>query len=242
METAPAGLCEDRKLSSEEIELLADLIIEEPDHYTVLGVERGSSASEINTAYCRAVDFFHPLNYNYLAETDNVLHWKLSCAYLRFVEAFSTLSSRARRRAYDGTLNRQIVGSVRSRQRVLSAADTTTVASTLGVVPGQIAKPHLPLNGRERRRVERVELQLPLVVVFDHHWQEVTETIDVSPLGVKFSLSRAVELGTLLRLELPMPSALRTRTGDDLLYKVSGYVIKIAPVPSGARQVVAEFV
>lgn len=241
METAAVGISEDRDLTSDEIELLAGLVIDEPDHYTVLGVERGSSASEINTAYCRAVDFFHPLNYSHLAESDNVLHWKLSCAYLRIVEAFSTLSSRVRRRAYDGTLNRQIVGSLRTRQRGLSGANTAKVVSTLGVAPGSVAKPRIPPNGRERRRVERVELHLPLVVVFDHHWQEITETIDVSPLGVKFLLSRPVEPGTLVRLELPMPPDLRTKTDDNSFYTVSGYVIQVT-ADSGQRVVVAEFV
>jgi DnaJ-like protein/PilZ domain-containing protein len=241
METAAVGRSEDRELTSDEIELLATLVIDEPDHYTVLGVERGSPTSDINTAYCRAVDFFHPLNYSHLAESNNVLNWKLSCAYLRIVEAFSTLSSRARREAYDGTLNRQIVGSVRSRQRGLSAADTTKVVSTLGGNAGSVAKPTFPHNGRERRRVERLEMRLPLVVVFDHHWQEVTETVDVSPLGVKFLLSRPVEPGTLVRLELPMPQDMRTNSNDSVLYTVSGYVIQVTP-GSGQRVVVAEFV
>ena len=51
--TAAVGISEDRELASDEIELLASLVIDKPDHYTVLGVERGSSASEINTSYCR---------------------------------------------------------------------------------------------------------------------------------------------------------------------------------------------
>lgn len=241
MESAAVGISEDRELTPEEIELLASLIIDERDHYTVLGIERGSSASEINTAYCRAVDFFHPLNYSHLAESNNVLHWKLSCAYLRIVEAFSTLSSRGRRKAYDGTPNRGIVGSVRSRQRGLSTPDTAKSLSTLGVAPGSVAKRRLPPDGRERRRVARVELRLPLVVSFDHHWQEITETIDVSPLGVKFLLSRPVEPGTQVRLELPMPSDMRTKTDESLLYAVSGYVIHVTP-GSGQRVVVVEFV
>ena len=241
METAAVGISEDRDLTSDEIELLASLIIDETDHYTVLGVERGSSASDVNTAYCRAVEFFHPLNYSHLAESENVLHWKLSCAYLRIVEAFSTLSSRARREAYDGTLNRQIVGSVRSRQRGLSATDTAKLVPTLSANPGLIAKASPPHNGRERRRVERVEMRLPLVVVFDHHWKEVTETVDISPLGVKFLLSRPVEPGTLVRLELPMPSDMRTNNNDSVLYTISGYVIQVTP-GSGPRIVVAEFV
>ena len=89
--------------------------------------------------------------------------------------------------------------------------------------------------------MERAQLRLPLVVVFDHRWQETTETIDVSPLGVKFSLSRDVELGTLVRFELPMPAELRTTSDDNVLYAVSGYVIQVNPEP-GKNVVVAEFV
>jgi hypothetical protein len=241
MENRAAGISEDRALTTDEIECLASLVVDEPDHYTVLGVERGSSASEINTAYCRAVQFFHPLKYSHLLESDNVLHWKLSSAYLRVVEAFSTLSSRSRRQAYDGTFNRQIVGSVRSRQRELSSSDTSQVVSALSGAQRLAANPRLRLNGLERRRVERAPLHLPLSVVFDHHWREITETIDVSPLALKFSLQRQVEPGTLVRLELPMPSDLRTKPDDEVLYTVSAYVIQATPEP-GDRVVVAEFV
>ncbi|MEK6304015.1 MAG: DnaJ domain-containing protein [Acidobacteriota bacterium] len=216
MESAAAGTFEDRELTPDEIELLAGLVIEERDHYTILGIERAASASEINTAYCRAVEFFHPLKYRHLLESDNILHWKLSCAYLRVVEAFSTLSSRSRRQAYDGTMKRQIIGSLRTRERGQSATGSSLIASSMARAKASSAKPQ-PLNGRERRRVERVQLCLPLVVVFERHWQEVTETIDVSPLGVKFRLSRPIELGTFVRLELPMPSNLRTRADDHAL-------------------------
>lgn len=241
MENTATGVSEDRELTTDEIELLASLVVDEPDHYTVLGVERGSSASEINTAYCRAVQFFHPLKHSHLLESHNILHWKLSSAYLRVVEAFSTLSSSSRRQAYDGTFSRQIVGSVRSRQRGLSSADTPQFVSALFGAPRLAAKPRLQLNGPERRRVERAQLHLPLSVVFEHRWREITETIDVSPLALKFSLQREVEPGTLVRLDLPMPPDLRTRPDDEVLYTVSAYVIQVTPEPAD-RVVVAEFV
>lgn len=241
MESAVAGTSEDRELTPDEIELLAGLVIDEPDHYTILGIERSASASEINSAYCRAVEFFHPLKYSHLLESDNILHWKLSCAYLRVVEAFSTLSSRSRRQAYDGTTKRQIIGSLRTRERGQSAAGSSLIASSMARATASSANPALPLNARERRRVERVQLRLPLVVVFERYWQEVTETIDVSPLGVKFRLSRPIELGTFVRLELPMPADLRTKADDHALYTVSGCVIKVIP-EAVDRIVVAEFV
>jgi len=240
MENTATGISEDRELTTDEIELLASLVVDEPDHYTVLGVERGAAASEINTAYCRAVQFFHPLKHSHLLESHNILHWKLSSAYLRVVEAFSTLSSSSRRQAYDGMFSRQIVGSVRSRQRGLSSADTPQFVSALSGASRLAAKPRL-LNGLERRRVERAQLHLPLSVVFEHRWREITETIDVSPLALKFSLQREVEPGTLVRLDLPMPPDLRTRPDDEVLYTVSAYVIQVTPEPAD-RVVVAEFV
>jgi hypothetical protein len=240
MGTAAQVRFEDRPLTPDEIEILADLVIDEPDHYTVLGVVRASPMSEINTAYCRAVDFFHPLNYSHLAQSNNVLHWKLSCAYLRIVKAFSTLSSRARRQVYDGTLNRQIVGSIRTQQRLASQADRANAVATGRTAQASVEKRPLQPNNRERRRVERVALRLPLVVVFDHNWQEITETIDVSPLGAKFVLSHPVEPGTLLRLELPMPPDMRTRADTSVLYTIDGYVIQVTLDP-GQRVVVAEF-
>jgi hypothetical protein len=240
MDRTFAAHSENRDLTPAEIELLASLVIDEPDHYTVLGVERSAPISEINTAYCLAVDFFHPLKHSYLSKADNVLHWKLSSAYMRIVEAFSTLSNRTRREGYDGTLNRQIVGWVRSRERALSTSHSKQVSS-LDLEEGSTATPQLLPTGHERRRVKRVPLHLPLVVAFDHHWQETTETIDVSPLGVKFVLSRGVEPGTLVRLELPMPAELRTTGDDNVLYAVSGYVIQVNPL-SGKSIVVTEFI
>lgn len=91
------------------------------------------------------------------------------------------------------------------------------------------------------RRVERIRLNLPLRVSFDRQWQELTETMDVSPLGVRFRLSPPVEPGTELRLEMPMPEYLRTHSYDDELYVVSAFVIYAADQDSG-RQVVAGFI
>jgi hypothetical protein len=84
-------------------------------------------------------------------------------------------------------------------------------------------------------------LSLPLRVTFDHHWQELTDTSDVSPLGARFRLSRRVEPGSLLRLEMPMPKHLRTRSHDGELYVISAFVIYTNQDGSG-RDVVAEFV
>jgi hypothetical protein len=86
-----------------------------------------------------------------------------------------------------------------------------------------------------------VPLNLPVKVTFERQWQELGETLDVSPLGVRFRLSRPLEPGSELRLELPMPKYLRTHSFDDDLYVVRAYVIYATNLESG-RQVVAEFI
>src|SRR5262249_55774593 len=96
-------------------------------------------------------------------------------------------------------------------------------------------------SGKELRRVQRQALVLPLRVSFDRQWQELTETTDVSPLGVRFKLSPPLEPGSELRLEMPMPRYLRTHSFDADLYVCSAFVIYAANAESG-RQVVAEFI
>src|SRR5215475_13743739 len=96
---------ENRALTGEEISLLAGFITEEPDHYTVLGVNRDASNEDIHSAYRLAVEYFHPLKSRKLTESDSVLHWKLSSAFLRIEEAFTVLSRPSRREIYDDNLS-----------------------------------------------------------------------------------------------------------------------------------------
>ncbi len=91
------------------------------------------------------------------------------------------------------------------------------------------------------RKEKQVPVNLPLRVIFDRHWQEVTEATDVTGLGTRFRLSRRVEPGTLLRLEMSMPKQLRTRGHDEELYVVNAFVIYSNQDDSGG-DVVAEFV
>ena len=226
---------EDRSLTPEEIGLLASLITEEPDHYTVLGVDRNASPEDIQRAYCLAVEYFHPLKSRQITESDSVMHWKLSSAFLRIEEAFTVLSRRSRRLVYDDKLNprpsRPADPPVQQRAPVQEKRPEggPTMFGT-----GQV-------RARELRRVERVPLNLPLKVTFDRQWQEMAETLDVSPLGVRFRLSRRLEPGSELRLELPMPKYLRTHNYDDDMYVVNAFVIYASSSESG-RQVVAEFI
>ncbi len=228
---------EHRALSPEEIGLLASLITDEADHYTVLGVDRDATREQIEAAYCLAVEYFHPLKSRKVTESDSVMHWKLSSAFLRIEEAFAVLTSKSRRRVYDdeltGVTNRSFPPSLRHPS---SDRSMQSEWSHNDQVPGA-REP----GAKEMRRVERVPLNLPLRVSFDRYWQELTETLDVSPLGIRFCLSRPVEPGSQLRLELPMPRHLRTHSYDEEVYVVSAFVL-YAGNQGSSRQVVAEFI
>lgn len=239
---------EDRDLSPDEIALLATLIVDEPDHYTVLGVHREAPHEEIKNAYRLAVECFHPAKRRDLTESDGVMHWKLSSAYRRLEEAFSVLARRSQREVYDDKLTQCSAACIGTQpQQILLANDTLEGERwptdrwpppehhTAGNLQDAAVRPD------ERRRVARMPLSLPLRVTFDHHWQELTDTSDVSPLGARFRLARRVEPGSLLRLEMPMPKHLRTRSHDDELYIISAFVIYANQDDSG-RDVVAEFV
>src|SRR6185369_15931990 len=91
-------------LGYKEIQMLASLILEEPNHYTVLGVDTKASFEEINESYCIAVTYFHPLNHRSVTDSDKVLHWLLSRAFTRLSQAHRVLSNVRRRALYDRSL------------------------------------------------------------------------------------------------------------------------------------------
>lgn len=234
------SLIENRALTADEIALLASLIADEPDHYTVLGVNRDASSEEIQAAYCLAVEYFHPSKRRTITEIDSVMHWKLSSAFLRIEKAFSVLSRRSRRKIYDENLTGPRGVEVPQAQ-LHQNADSRQPSQGERSPAGRKQQEAAQARAKEMRRVERVPLNLPLRVSFDRHWQELTETLDVSPLGVRFRLSRGVEPGSEVMLELPMPKYLRTHSYDDELYVVNAFVI-YATNDNFGRQVVAEFV
>jgi curved DNA-binding protein CbpA len=296
------SLIENRTLTPDEIGLLAGLIADEPDHYTVLGVDRNASPEEIKAAYCLAVEYFHPLKSGKITESDSVMHWKLSAAFARIKEAFTVLSGQRRRKAYEhqqsawpdrAVPQAQLGRNADSRQRSQGERSPAgRIQPRNAVPPAQAhrnADSRKPLQGErspagriqpvgavpqaqrhrnadsrktsqgarspaarmqqgavqartnEMRKAEPVSVNLPLRVVFDRHWQEVTEATDVTGLGTRFRLSRRVEPGTLLRLEMSMPKHLRTRSHDEELYVVNAFVIYSNQDDSGG-DVVAEFV
>lgn len=235
-------IVENRALTADEIDLLAALIVQEPDHYTVLGVDRNASNDDIRSAYSLAVEYFHPLKSRRLPETNNSMEWMLTSAWVRLEKAFSILSSRGQRKIYDDHLSSMLS---RPTSYIGASAEIEPDRSR----PRQVHKGHasanrqqrLPRGGKENRRAERVPLCLPLCVTFENSWREFTHTLDVSPLAIRFYLSRRIKPRSRLRVELPMPKQLRTHNHDDEVYAATAFVIYIIQDDCG-RQVVAEFV
>ena len=234
------SLIENRLLTPDEIGLLASLITDEPDHYTVLGVNRNASSEEIQSAYCLAVEYFHPLKSRNITESDSVMHWRLSSAFRRIEDAFTVLSHRNRRKVYDDELSVEQFLSAQPRQHHRSPASSQPRQS-LQPEPASLQIEESGGRTNELRRVERVRLRLPVRVSIGRNWKELTETLDVSPLGIRFRLWRPVEPGSELRIELPMPKQLRTHNYEDDLYVASAFVLYVANHECGC-QVVAELI
>src|ERR1041384_7398917 len=89
----------------------------------------------------------------------------------------------------------------------------------------------MTFDGKSRRKRERLELSLPVRIYGreseDHEWVEQTRLLDVTPFGVRFSLSKPTEPGRLLHLTLPMPRQLRCFDHVEDQYRVWALVRNI---------------
>jgi hypothetical protein len=86
-------------------------------------------------------------------------------------------------------------------------------------------------QGKSRRLRERLELSLPVRVYGreseDYEWTEQSRLLDVTPFGVRLTLSRPTEPGRLLHLTLPMPRQLRCFDHVEDQYRVWALVRNI---------------
>lgn len=223
-------------LSFQEIKVLAGLIIEEPDHYTVLGVDPTASLDEINQSYCIAVTNFHPLSHRAMIGDDTVLHWLLSRAFTRMGIAYRILSNARRREIYDRSrAANQPVTEVNAAPAEVEAGviddeEQRKLQSYSFATPEWLSatRPGKKQTGSERRRVVRVKMRIPVVVTCENSWHERGETRDLSPLGALIALTRQVEPGTHLRLQLRMPKQFRTRHYNSENYEVEARVLRIS--------------
>jgi hypothetical protein len=84
------------------------------------------------------------------------------------------------------------------------------------------------------RRVRRLSLALPIRVFCresdDYEWTEQSRLIDVSQFGAGFTLTRAVDVGRLIQLVMPLPQKLRCFDHMEPMYAVWGLVRHAAPI------------
>jgi hypothetical protein len=171
----------------------------------------------------------------------------LSRAIRRVEQAYFILSSRMRRRDYDSVLAHRHMAQSTSPKQEESAppggnAEIWRAFATQKQTANAQQRPdEAGSRNQENRRVTRITLQIPVIVTLEPLWQEVAESMNISPLGIKLVLSHDVEPGTLLRLELPMPVSLRARDFEDEIYAVNAYVLYVIE-KKGKHLVAAEFV
>lgn len=86
-------------------------------------------------------------------------------------------------------------------------------------------------DGQERRRKERLRLSLPVRVHCREgagaEWTEQTRLIDLTPFGAGFTLTRPVDTGRLLHLQMPMPRTLRCFDHIEDQYRVYALVRRL---------------
>jgi hypothetical protein len=238
-----------------EVDRLLGCISEAADHYRALGVSRGASIEEIRQAYRNAVEHLHPLKCRDVIEIDGSMQWKLSQAFLRVVEAFTTLSRPARRIEYDAVLNRRPAPPLPIPSVPETLVPYTAEESKAIALPGEHAGEKRALGSAfghsersiprvaDRRRVIRFALRLPVRVTSpDNEWQEITESRDVSRLGIRIILSRAVDPGSELQIELPMPEYLRISNRGETVYRITAAVRYVTGHTGAGYLVGAEFV
>jgi len=223
-----------RALSFQEIKVLASLILEESDHYAALGVDPNASLDEINESYRIAVQHFHPLNHRAAISSDTVFHWLLSRAFTRLSIAYRVISNPRQRQIYDRALNasRPVAADVEPPEPASGdyAKDEDEMLKlqsySFATPEWMAAKRKGETEERERRRVERVKVEIPITITSEAGWQTTGQTRDLSPLGALLTIHRPVEPGSLLHLQLRMPKQFRTRHYNTEFYRIDGRVLR----------------
>jgi hypothetical protein len=98
----------------------------------------------------------------------------------------------------------------------------------------------------DRRQSDRRKLSIPAYITGcdpdGSVWQETTDTIDVSGVGVSVRLARRVPLGLVVQLTLALPQELRKTQQVSPLYFLYAMVQRVEPAEQGRRAVGLEFI
>jgi hypothetical protein len=98
----------------------------------------------------------------------------------------------------------------------------------------------------ESRQSERRKLAIPAYITGcdpdGSVWQETTDTIDISGVGVSVRLARRVPLGLVVQLTLALPLELRKTQQISPLYFLYAMVQRVEPAQQGRRVMGLEFI
>ena len=96
-------------------------------------------------------------------------------------------------------------------------------------------------GGAERRKQRRVPLRFPVRVQGREPdgttWEEMSSCEDASAGGLGLGLKRAVVLGQVLHLSMPLPQRFRQHDYTDPSYRVYALVRNVRPAPGGGNRV-----
>ena len=96
-------------------------------------------------------------------------------------------------------------------------------------------------GGAERRKHRRVPMRLPVRVqgrdADGTAWEEISSCEDASAGGLGLRISRAVLVGQVLHLSLPLPQRFRQYDLTDPSYRVYTLVRNVRPVPGGGVRI-----
>lgn len=100
-------------------------------------------------------------------------------------------------------------------------------------------------SSANRRRFERIRLTV-IARVTGHDrirgkWEEIAETMDVSRKGAALRMSTRLRHGSILRLEIALPPAMRSHGFAEPTFRVYAAVRRIGPLEDGYRVIGVEF-
>jgi curved DNA-binding protein CbpA len=112
-------------------------------------------------------------------------------------------------------------------------------AALIDVLPPATAR------SANRRRFERIRLTV-IARVTGHDrirgkWEEIAESMDVSRKGAALRMSTRLRHGSILRLEIALPPAMRSHGFGEPTYRVYAAVRRIGPLEDGYRAIGVEF-
>ncbi|HWX40611.1 MAG TPA: PilZ domain-containing protein [Blastocatellia bacterium] len=227
-----------------EIEKLLTRVERATNHYQVLSVGEMSTGEEIRLAHQWAMTLLNPGHCGIAgalpAETDARIR--------RAIEKTNIAVAAVMRKANSGggptaTESTKLPVGKKTPESNATAGASNTLNNTQSANGPSCEDWNRAMNDN-RRRVPRIKLAIPARVTGYNSrakWNEMTQTIDVSRLGVALKIQTRVRHGLVIHLSMPFPVKLRNHGHADSTYNVYAIVRQIEPARGSSRIVRLEF-